>query len=83
MNQDKFGKLTKSQFKSIKSLKQKKYRDLSESFIIEGFKLINEALEAGVKLELILFRDEFPFHTDVPALKVSSKEMEMLSNMKC
>lgn len=82
MNQDKFGKLTKSQFKSIKSLKQKKYRDQSATFLIEGRKLIEEALSSGAPIELIIYRDESEVHSELPVLKASSKEMEMLSNMK-
>ena len=38
------GKLTKSQSKYIKSLQQKKYRDLNRQFVVEGMKMVEEAL---------------------------------------
>lgn len=42
--------LTKNQIKYITQLKQKKYRDLNNVFVAEGFKVINELIAAGLKL---------------------------------
>ena len=41
--------------KHIKKLKDKKYRDISKEFIIEGIKLIKEAIEEKAKLNKLLF----------------------------
>lgn len=41
--------------KHIKKLKDKKYRDISKEFIIEGIKLIKEAIEEKLKLNKLLF----------------------------
>lgn len=78
------GKLTKSQFKSIKSLKQKKFRDENSSFIIEGKKLVLEALNSSVEIEMILLKSEFQldFSSNRPVYFLSTKELETLSNMK-
>ena len=37
--------------KNIRKLKEKKYRDSSNEFIIEGVKLIEEAIEENVKIK--------------------------------
>ena len=39
--------------KETAKLQQKKYRDLNDKFILEGFKLIEEAVSAGIQLEYI------------------------------
>ena len=40
--------------KNIRKLKEKKYRDLENCYIIEGIKLINEAIEAKAKIKKIV-----------------------------
>lgn len=79
-----FGKLTKSQFKSIKSLKQKKFRDENRAFIIEGKKLLHEAMQSPVEIQMILIQSDKDFadETDTDVLELSAKEMGVLSNMK-
>ena len=39
--------------KETAKLQQKKYRDLTDSFLLEGFKLIQEAVKAGVEIEYV------------------------------
>lgn len=40
--------------KNIRKLKEKKYRDLSNEYIVEGMKLIKEAIEENVKIKQIV-----------------------------
>lgn len=44
--------------KNIKKLKDKKYRDLNNEYIIEGIKLIKEAINEGVKIKQIIICEE-------------------------
>ena len=44
--------------KNIRKLKEKKYRDLENCFIIEGIKLIKEAIEEGAKIKQIVVCEE-------------------------
>ena len=44
--------------KKIKSLKEKKYRDLENSYIIEGIKLVKEAISEGSKIKKIVICEE-------------------------
>ena len=44
--------------KNIRKLKEKKYRDLENCYIIEGIKLINEAIEAKAKIKKIVVCEE-------------------------
>ena len=43
--------------KHIKKLKDKKYRDISKEFIIEGIKLIKEAIEEKANIKQIVICD--------------------------
>ena len=43
--------------KHIKKLKDKKYRDISKEFVIEGIKLIKEAIEGKVEIKQIVVCD--------------------------
>lgn len=47
--------ITKSQIKYITSLAQKKYREKSGRYVIEGYKLIKEALDSNVSFEYIVY----------------------------
>ncbi|NNJ89725.1 MAG: RNA methyltransferase [Eudoraea sp.] len=42
--------VVKSQIKFIKSLQQKKYRNLNGLFVVEGVKMVNELLQTEIKL---------------------------------
>lgn len=43
--------------KHVKKLKDKKYRDISKEFIVEGIKLIKEAIEEGAYIKQIVICD--------------------------
>jgi RNA methyltransferase, TrmH family len=51
--------ITKTEFKNIKILNQKKYRDIENKFIIEGPHLVEEALKSNYAIELILITNEY------------------------
>ncbi len=44
--------------KNIRKLKEKKYRDINSEYIIEGIKLIKEALEEKAKIKLIVICED-------------------------
>lgn len=44
--------------KNIRKLKEKKYRDLSNSYVIEGIKLLKEAIEENAKIKQIVICDD-------------------------
>lgn len=44
--------------KNIRKLKEKKYRDLSNSYVIEGIKLLKEAIEESAKIKQIVICDD-------------------------
>lgn len=50
--------LTNAQIKMIRSLREKKFRDESGLFIIEGEKMLKEAINSGYKVELIVRNEE-------------------------
>lgn len=78
-------KISKNQIKEAKALHQKKYRDQHDRFLIEGVKMIGEALAEGAKLAMIAYvgeREEFPFDLSADAIRVSPAEMSRMSAMK-
>ncbi|MGL4761576.1 MAG: TrmH family RNA methyltransferase [Sarcina sp.] len=48
-----------SVFKNIKKLKEKKYRNQSSTYLIEGLRFVDEAFKSGVQIESLLFTEEF------------------------
>lgn len=45
--------------KKVRKLKEKKYRDLENSYVIEGIKLIKEAISENANIKQIIMCDEF------------------------
>ena len=60
-------------------LQQKKYRDLTQSYLVEGYHLVEEALKAGDVLELIILEGE-DYNTDCVSNVVSREVMKKISN---
>lgn len=60
-------------------LSNKKYRDLTGTFLVEGDHLVNEALKQEMILEIIATDDSF-FVSDIPCYLVSENVMKKLSN---
>ena len=73
--------LNNDHIKDILKLKEKKYRDLSNTFLIEGRHLVLEAHRENKIKELILEQDEL-FPLNVNTLYVSSNVMKKLSDLK-
>ncbi len=79
------GKLTKSQSKYIKSLQQKKYRDLNGKFIVEGIKLVQEALKFPKRVDYVVYVGEiqdYRFDLSSNSYQTSPKELSMISSLK-
>ena len=71
--------VSKKDIKLISSLKQKKFRDLNKSFVVEGKKSISEFLDS--KFELIkLFSIDCSFFADINRqVEVNSEELKKIS----
>ena len=67
--------------KELVKLKEKKYRDESNTFIVETKHLVLEAYKAGLIKELILEQDEI-FPLDVPVTYVSKEVLKKLSSVE-
>ena len=79
------GKLTKSQAKFIKSLQQKKYRDLNHRFVAEGIKLVQEALQYPGVVDFVVYvgdDEQLPFSIEVDSYRVSEAELKSISSLK-
>lgn len=63
--------------KNWNKLKEKKYRDLTNTFLVEGDHLVSEALKNGEVLEIITISDEV---YDVDTYKVTDAIMKKLSS---
>ena len=72
--------LNNEHIKELLKLKEKKYRDLSNTFLIEGRHLVLEAYREKKIVELILEQDEL-FPLDTNTLYVSSSIMRKLSDL--
>ena len=67
--------------KELAKLKNKKYRDESDVFLVETKHLVLEAYKAGLIKELILEANEI-FPLDVPILYVSKEVLKKLSSVE-
>ena len=67
------------QIKEIRKLKDKKYRDESNLFLVEGDHLVKEAYKSGNLVKLILTEDIYDF--DVEKLLVSDKVLQSISEL--
>ncbi len=52
--------------KNIKKLKEKKYRDLKNEYIIEGIKIIQEAIQENAKIKQIIICDDCEKSSYIP-----------------
>ncbi len=73
--------LNNEHIKEINKLKEKKYRDLNGTFLIEGEHLVSEAIKKNLVQELIILEGK-EFHQDNIKITYVSKEvMKKLSSM--
>jgi RNA methyltransferase, TrmH family len=80
-----FVKISKVQIKSIRALTQKKFREEQQLFVVEGDKMVHEAIElVPEQIEAIYATEDFLINltTDLPCYVCSSKELMQLSNLK-
>lgn len=77
--------LSRKEEKLIRSLKQKKFRYRDRLFLIEGEKLLGEAIRSNVKPELILYTEEVELELgnfqEENLRLLDSKRMKELSNL--
>lgn len=77
--------ISKANIKHIRSLQQKKFRDQHSSFVIEGYKLLKEALEyAPEQIDTIYTTtpDEISRLNDLKIVEISNKELSQLSSLR-
>lgn len=75
--------VVKSQLKYIRSLQQKKYRNLHKCFVAEGFKTVRELLDSGWKPDFLLTtEDSLSQYLGTPAEVISDREMAQISTFK-
>ena len=71
--------INNEQIKEIRKLNDKKYRDESNLFLVEGDHLVKEAYKAGYLVKLILTEDIYDF--DVEKLIVTDKVINSISDL--
>lgn len=65
--------------KEISKLNEKKYRDKSNKYLIEGLHLVNEALKYDI-IDTIIIREDFSYETNIKHIIVSNEVMKKLSD---
>jgi len=72
--------LENEKVKDLIKLQRKKYRDLTGTYVVEGYHLVEEAYKKGILLEVYLTEEtEFPY--EVSKTLVSSEVMKKISTM--
>lgn len=66
--------------KELKKLKQKKYRDESKMFLIEGIHLVNEAYKSNCLKEIIVLDGEY-YDLDIKTTYVTKEVLKSLSDL--
>lgn len=74
--------ISKKQEKLIRALRQKKYRNIYKLFLVEGEKLVEEAIRSDFEIELLISvkGKELAYHNLGASIEVSEREMKQLSN---
>lgn len=65
--------------KEISKLNEKKYRDKSNKYLIEGLHLVTEALKYDI-IDTIIIREDFNYETNIKHIVVSNEVMKKLSD---
>jgi len=74
--------MTKENLKYYSSLLSKKYRELEKKFLVEGTKLISEAINSGYSCEIVMLTNQFTeeekiFLKDIKKKKVISEILKL------
>ena len=73
--------LNNEHIKELNKLKEKKYRDLTNTFLVEGEHLVYEAIKKDLVKELIVLEGEDFYCDNVGITFVSREVMKKLSSM--
>lgn len=73
--------LNNEHIKELNKLKEKKYRDLTGTFLIEGEHLVNEAVKNNLVKELIVLEGEKNYSNTIKTTYVTKEIMKKLSSM--
>ena len=73
--------LTKAERRLIRSLKQKKFRDQEGLFVVEGVKMVQEALNSGFCVRSLYTSKESIFLEPIQATLISEQEMSEISHL--
>lgn len=65
--------------KEISKLNEKKYRDKSNKYLIEGLHLVTEALKYDI-IDTIIIREDFSYETNIKHIIVSNEVMKKISD---
>ena len=72
--------LENEKIKNLIKLQKKKYRDLTDTYVVEGYHLIEEAYKIGIVLEVFLLEEE-SISWDIPCTYVSKEVMKKVSTL--
>jgi len=77
-------KVSNKASKLIKSLQQKKYRDLHGLFVVEGIKSVGEAFAAKAQIAETVYTgpDDFPYSLPENSLTATERELSAMSSLK-
>lgn len=75
--------LSNSKKKFVNALKQKKFRQLHNSFVVEGVKMVEELLHANFEVTAIFGTPNWiAQNQNIEAIEVSNKELQSISSLK-
>lgn len=76
-----YSSINNPKIKSLKLLKQKKYRDKEGLFLVEGDHLVKEAYNNGYLKELLI-AEKSNYHLDVPTNEISDNVIKYLTDLE-
>lgn len=76
--------VSQAQLKHIKSLQQKKFRNLHQQFVVEGEKMVEELILSNFEVVDIFYTDEFsyPLSGKISSSLISFKDLKKVSTLK-
>ena len=74
--------ISTNKIKQIKLLHQKKYRQQSKQFVVEGFKVVNDVLNSSYNINNIYITSDFKENINFDTTLISVKEMQRISGLK-
>lgn len=77
--------ISKEKIKHIRSLQRKKHRDIHQQFVIEGAKMIKEAIDHAPESIIEVYGTSplpFKLPNSIPFHEINSKELSQLSSLK-